>query len=193
MSAMLIFDTSGPHGFIDDLESSIYVLLWTALMYSEDVSISDPVMPFLKSVLDPKCYNRSGGTAKEDFLKARSFLNRVKFPNRPALHKLICDLADLFRYRYLPAPDKAQREIANRLQLMSNDDSSLGDILKGHHCTLYDHATHQLRDHAATIELFETALLNPEWPIEDTPVRQEFEPNPSAEPYCKTGWSMVAQ
>jgi hypothetical protein len=73
MSSRLINQPGVQHDFRDDLESSLYVLLWVVLMYSE-VSDRDQVPLFLASVLDPQSYNNKGSFAKEDFLKGQSFL-----------------------------------------------------------------------------------------------------------------------
>jgi hypothetical protein len=68
------------HDFKDDLESSVYVLLWVILMYSE-VSDRDPVPMFLSNIFDPQPYGLNGGYGKADFLKGRTFLEHVNFPH----------------------------------------------------------------------------------------------------------------
>ena len=75
MSADLIDQMNGKHTthtLEDDLESSIYVLMWMTLMYSE-TSDKSQVPSFLSGVLNPKPYG-PGGFSKADFLKARTFL-----------------------------------------------------------------------------------------------------------------------
>ena len=52
-SALICNMTEHVHNFKDDLESSVYVLLWVALMYSEP-SERDLVAAFLMNVLDPQ-------------------------------------------------------------------------------------------------------------------------------------------
>jgi len=88
MSARLVARLDGVHSFQDDLESTIYVLLWMILMYSE-TSNRDQVPTFLSGVLDPQPHGESGGFSKADFLKARTFLQQFKFPGQHALHHLV--------------------------------------------------------------------------------------------------------
>ena len=190
MSARLIYDSGVLHDFRDDLESSLYVVLWTTLIYSE-VSNKSQVMPFVNSVLNPQSYENSGGTTKEDFLKAQSFLVHVHFPNRPALHQLIRNLADLFRFCYEPEPTEAQREESNQLQLASHkfQNAYVQNAYEAHYCTRYDQSMLKLKDHAAAIQLFETALrYRSEWPNNDASVKQIFESKSPTELVRKTNW-----
>ncbi|KAN0120535.1 hypothetical protein V8E52_004362 [Russula decolorans] len=178
MSAKLIYDPGALHNFRDDLESLLYVVLWTTLIYSE-VSNKSQVMPFVTSVLDPQSYENSGGTTKEDFLKAQSFLLHVNFPNCLALHQLIRNLADLFR------------EESNQLRLASHESQNtyVQNAYETHYCTRYDQSMLKLQDHAATIELFETALrYRSEWPDNDPSVKQIFQPKSPTDLVRKTDW-----
>ena len=109
MSARLISNLEGEHDLQDDLESSIYVLLWTALMFSE-CSGSDYVESFMAHVIDPQPYGRNGGFGKVDFLQTRSYLRQIKFLQRPLLDTLITELAVLFSARYEEEPDKQEKE-----------------------------------------------------------------------------------
>ena len=75
MSANLISQMNGKHTthtLQDDLESSIYVLMWMTLMYSE-TSDKSQVPSFLSGVLNPTPYGVTGGFSKADFLKAQTF------------------------------------------------------------------------------------------------------------------------
>jgi hypothetical protein len=57
-------------------------------------------------------------------------------------------------------------------------------------CRRYDQWMLKLSDHAATIKLFDAALSDPsEWPANDLPVKQAFQPKPPTDPVLKTGWS----
>ena len=69
------------HDFDDDLESTLYIVLWVALMFSK-CSDSTKVAGFVASVLDPqpKDHTTPTYTAKPDFLIGRAFLEQVKFP-----------------------------------------------------------------------------------------------------------------
>ena len=80
MSARLIGQMNGSHDLRDDLESSLYILLWMALMFSK-CSNPGQVPLFLSRVLDPQPHGSIGGYGKADFLKGKTFLAQVKFPN----------------------------------------------------------------------------------------------------------------
>jgi hypothetical protein len=80
MSARLIgLMDPGVHSILNDLESSIYVLLWMTLMYSK-TSNYQVVPSFLSGVLDPQAHGWNGGGGKAEFLVAQIFLQRVNFP-----------------------------------------------------------------------------------------------------------------
>ena len=188
MSSRLITSPGVQHDFRDDLELSIYVLLWMTLMYSE-VSDKDQVPVFLATVSDIQPYNHSGGFTRSDFLKGRTFLQEVKFPDRPALHKLINNLAILFASRYMVVPTPEQRNISDRLWVVA-ENSHDPAIYEQDYCKTYDALVAKLNNHTATIEYFESALKDhSKWPSNDLPVKQVFHPEPSSEPVRKTGWS----
>jgi hypothetical protein len=102
-SALICNMATHVHDFRDDLELSIYVLLWVTLMYS-DPSNRDAVGAFLVNVLDPQPIGGTGGFSKADFLQGQTFLKHVNFPGRPMLYKLISELAQLFAVRYETVP-----------------------------------------------------------------------------------------
>ena len=129
MSARLIGNMEGPHVLVDDLESSIYILLWTALMYSECSDITQ-VPSFMEHVIDPQPHHNTGGYGKTDFLQARTFLKTVKFPNRPALDKLLDDLAIMFSVRYETAPTDIERHHAAKLLEQSKQEPIFAEIYR---------------------------------------------------------------
>ena len=158
MSCKLISETVWQHDFRDDLESSIYILLWVMLMYST-CSRPDQVVPFLETVLDPQLHTaKQGGYTKADFLRGRMFLEEVQFIRRPAFNKLLRDLAVLFSCHYQKiVPDAELREPGSRGR--QTDDAlneSIVERLEG------------LKDHDATIDLFDVALRDRfKWPTGD--------------------------
>ena len=120
MSTALISQPMGQHGLRDDLESSIYVLLWVALIYSETSNLNQAVL-FVKTVLDQPPLGVVGPLRKRDFLIAKTFLALVKFLHRPALDRLIAELACVFGTRYVQAPSIEERRDAELIQqLVSN-------------------------------------------------------------------------
>jgi hypothetical protein len=92
MSLKLTSQQKWYHNLRDNLESLIYVFLWVTLMYSE-CSNQKLVVLFMEGVLDSQPHGTRGGLSKLDFLKGRSLLGEVDFPNWPALHNLIDQLA----------------------------------------------------------------------------------------------------
>lgn len=109
MSARLISNLEGEHDLQDDLESSIYILLWMALMFLE-CSGRDYVESFMAHVIDPQPYGWNSGFRKVDFLQTRSYLHQIKFLQCPLLDMLITELALLFSAYYEEEPDKQEKE-----------------------------------------------------------------------------------
>ena len=109
MSARLISNLEGEHDLQDNLESSIYILLWTALMFLE-CSGSDYVESFMAHVIDPQPYGWNGGFGKVDFLQTRSYLCQIKFLQCSLLDMLIMELAVLFSVHYKEELNKQEKE-----------------------------------------------------------------------------------
>lgn len=193
MSAGLVSGYHVQHDFKDDLESSVYVLLWMTLMYSE-VSDRNEVPAFLAAVLDPLSYGPRGGHCKEDFLKSRSFLKHVTFPHRPALHTLIDNLAQLFSIRYADKPSENEKQhTADLLSYIESSPTSPPSLLKAYVDStsyVYHMRMSKLESHLPTIALFEEALSDrSNWPTNDSPVKQTFGQKRSSQPLTKTSWS----
>jgi hypothetical protein len=190
MSARLIgiMDGVQQHNFQDDLESSIYVLLWMTLMYS---SCSDMfhVPHFLSHVLDPQPRGRDGlgSLGKADFLQARTFLKLVNFPGRPSLHKLIFQLAQLFSVRY----EANDANLANGITVMPIQFSHAYEALI---MMDYKFREEALSTHDYTINLFDQALLScSTWPSDDSAVKQDFQSDLASprSQVLKTGWDTM--
>lgn len=187
MSARLISAMAGQHELQDDLESSIYVLLWMALMYSE-CSNKSQVPSFMECVIDPPPRGTTGGFAKADFLKGRTFLKNVKFPHRPNLNKLVDQLAQLFSARY-DKPDSADELHTAKLRELSTRDPTFTSIYKSSRYFQYQERISLLASPAGTISLFNDALRDrSQWP-DDPAVKQDiFEKTLSPLLAIKTGW-----
>jgi hypothetical protein len=197
MSAKLVSNMGGQHDFKDDLESSLYVLLWVTLVYSE-CSNSEQVPSFLAGVLDPRPHgpNRSGGFAKADFLKGRTFLSEVNFPNRPTLLNLIKQLTVMFAITYETAPESSERRKAeSHLEKSKTTEDAEARL---HETIYYDSIPYKydqrmalLNDHTHAIKLFDDALADRScWPLNDRAVKQPYIAKaPSPERVMKTGWS----
>jgi hypothetical protein len=190
MSARLIGNMEGQHVLMDDLESSIYFLLWTALTFLE-CSDKTQVPSFMEHVIDPQPHGNTGGFGKVDFLQARTFLKAVKFPHRPALDNLIDQLAIMFLVRYKTKPDDRERAHAKKLLDLSTRDVSVIEIYYASRAYQYDKRTRSLDNSAATISLFNVALSDhSQWPSNDCAIKQPiFAKTLSPLQVIKTGWS----
>ena len=111
MSAVLVKNKTAPHTFIDDLESTFYVIVWLLVMYSPSSMSPGDRTSFIKSVLDPEQFEGTGGSAKADFLQARTALRELTFADRPTLQPLLIDLATLFSVRYEKEPTKDEQDL----------------------------------------------------------------------------------
>ena len=153
------------HTFQDDLESSIYILLWTILMYL--TCTPEEFIPFfLTNVLDPQPCRKSTGFsfAKADFLRAQMLLDRITFPNEAIFHDLTINLANLFATRYIPW-DIEGSEVKKFWELF--------------------------KSHDYTIHLFDQALLyHSMWPLNNAAVRQHYDMGhlSRTSPQIKTNW-----
>lgn len=189
MSSKLVTGLYGVHNFQDDLESTIYVLLWMVLMYSE-TSDGDRVPTFLSGVLDPEPHMNNAGFGKADFLKARTFLQVVTFPQRPALHRLINQLAILFAVQYEHKPSDAEEKTADVLK--KSNDAAVAEAYMTTVSYSYWTRIEQLKDHQHTIKLFDDALRDHTlWPANDNAVKQVFRKDSEPSHHrlvTKTGW-----
>jgi len=151
------------------------------------VTNRDVVPPFLSGTLDPRPFGNNGGVGKEDFLKGRSLLLSVEFPDRPALHALIDNLAYMLSVRYEPKPsDQARNTVA---WLLQSSEPLAAAAYRESSISKYDERISQLQNHDATIALFEKALEDPGWPsTDDAAVPQVFETQVPQRPITKTGW-----
>jgi len=194
-SALICNMTRHVHNFRDDLESSVYVLLWVTLMYSE-ASNRDLVAAFLMNVLDPQPSGTTGGSSKADFLQGRSFLKQVQFPGRPQLHYLIDQLAQLFAVRYETEPNATERLAAEQYRSFAetSQHAVLWDMFNSNPVYTFDLRMSKLKDHVATIALFDEALADrSQWPIGDPGVKQTFLPRSPPQAVIKTDWHTTAE
>ena len=161
MSSKLIA-MEGVHDFPDNLKSTLYILLWMALMYSH-CSDTTKVAAFMDSVLDPQvhnCINQATSiySTKPKFLKGRVFLEeQVKFLNQLHLDELLDNLAQLFAVCYekaLTAP-----ELAYAIKLLKDNEGNEGHEMILCMPALYYHTQeNHLKTHKCTIKYFNDAL-----------------------------------
>ena len=161
MSAALVSAMFTPmtHMFVDNMESSLWVLMWIFLMYSL-CSNNDQAVLFFDNTLEPRTRNRQGGYNKADWLNGGTFSNEVCFDGCPALDELIKWLMHLLVSRYEPPLDKSDQEMLRNLHLMKENDPQMFSSLKLKHHPIWSHAMHleSLSSHAATIDIYSSAL-----------------------------------
>ena len=107
MSARLVENTSAKHTFRDDLESSFWVLLWTALMYSESSFTTDERSKFIRQTFESEGQHKRSVLVSQTFLEVDPSLEvNLSFEVDPSLEidpSLHSDLAaDL---DHTPEPD----------------------------------------------------------------------------------------
>jgi hypothetical protein len=142
-------------------------------------------------------FQPDSGSQKQAFLDsaAGGNLDAIQFPDRPALHALIRDLAQMFRHRYITrTPTDEERADSERLRLKAetSNDIDIRQAYERHACTVYMDAMNKLQDHTATIALFETALDDSSWPTADPAKKQDIKSQPPCEYILKTGWNTSA-
>jgi hypothetical protein len=98
MSAHLVKNIHAIHGVEDDLESSLYVVLWTALMFKESYMSSVDRTQFIMQVFDADPLVGSGGSAKSNWLVARTDFLRDLFVNCKPLDDVVLELAQFFAH-----------------------------------------------------------------------------------------------
>lgn len=149
---------------------------------------------FLVNVLDPQPIEGTGGSCKGDFLQERTFLKQVNFPGQPRLYKLISELAHLFAVRYETVLTDKERTMAEQCRLHAVKSPVLWDLYYTYQVYLFDSRKSQLRDHSATIALFNNALSDhSQWPYSDSGVKQVFTPRPASEAVVKTCWHTTVE
>ncbi len=177
------------HDLKNDLESSVYVLLWVALACSP-VSNPNQAAMFLRNTLDHQPCGPTGDYSKAHFLITRTFLRKVKFLGCPALDELIDELAYLLSVRYVTPPTISQRNAATEILLLTqrNDNSIFWDVYHDTFPFKFDQQMAQLADHEGVIKLFNDALSDHLiWP-NDPPAKQDFD-RLLHQRVVKTGWS----
>jgi len=160
-------DTSAPHTLQDDLESFFWVLLWTALMYSDSLGLSSVNAG---RTLRLRAYLAFEGKGKE--AKARVLSNDFTadlFPDRPLLSRLLKDLAGIFAYHdYDPNPDwglwQGLRDSMEYPSIMIQRDN--GSPIYRHKESL------RKMNHGHIIERFAFYLKSDTWPKDDAAVVQ---------------------
>jgi len=116
MSARLVANFKDVrHNYQDDMESTLYVILWIMFIFTS-CFIDDALRShFLHNVLDPDEVQGSGGLGKETFLLSASMLHMGPiFKGRPALDALVRKLQKTFAARYIVSTQEEEETLGFR-------------------------------------------------------------------------------
>lgn len=111
MSAYLIEHSNATHMVGDDLESSLFVILWTALAICKETSVCRS-----KFNTDVFIIPSPGLFSRADWLIIKPKTMHVMFVDCKPLESLVCTLAEFFSHRYSQISDD-ERTAFDKLQL----------------------------------------------------------------------------
>jgi hypothetical protein len=174
MSGYLVSHLHAIHRVKDDLESSLYVLLWTGLKYSDTYMNTIDRTLLLMQVFD-------GGSSKESWLATRINLPEDVFVGRKSLDDLIIDLCKFFSHHYTNITDKERRALANlraTLAIHTVDgpvSTAIQEFIFESLAYKQEMGMKIIGSHDALIDLYNKHLQVPGWP-EDPAVEQETIP-----------------
>ena len=183
MSANLVKDASAVHTFQDDLESSFWLLLWTAIMFTQSSLSIEHRSKFIWEAFE------LGGEMKRSVLLSQTILKfpgscndfsndphlqPPLFPDRCSLYMLLKDLADLFCTRYWQPDLGDWRSLATVEKLMATQGDVMEDVIQTLPAYRYQRNQAKLQDHCYTIECFARHLKGNDWPQNDKAVGQKL-------------------
>ncbi|KAG1802899.1 uncharacterized protein HD556DRAFT_1304139 [Suillus plorans] len=191
MSAHLIKNIHAIHNVEDDLKSSLYVVLWTALMFKESCISAIDWTQFMTQVFDADPVLGSGGSAKSNWLVARTNFPRYIFVDCRPLDNIVFELAEFFSHRYSMIPPGVQERLVQlRLSLKEVMDEvgsvrmaaqqKMIDVTKS--CLLESPAFQKeigmqvLQLHEAVINIYDRHLESSDWPDKDAAILQKLHP-----------------
>jgi len=161
MSANLVEDADAVHTYQDDLESSFWVLLWTAIMFSWSSLSKDGRSKFIREAFE------LGGGMKRSVLVLQTVLkfpgSRNDFSNDPhvqpplfpdcrALYLLLKDLADLFHTCYWQPNPADWQSLMTVEALVVTQGDIIKDIINTLPAYRYQQDQAKLQDHCYAIE-----------------------------------------
>jgi hypothetical protein len=172
MSAKLVEDRTASHGVADDMESALYVVLWTALMFSPSLMSEDERTIFISSTFNSLSLGNFGAQGKRNFLTSqKELIGGQLFPGRQALNALVQDLTNLFKYHYY-VPDKVECEAYKTISTSTTPGSQeLARLLSPHRV---EQTKKDLENHNAIITIFNHHLASTLWQHNDGAVEQSL-------------------
>ena len=152
MSIALMCNHEAMHGYMDDLKSLLYVLLWSTLMYIPTSLTTSYHSMFIAQTFNNISADGAGGRGKKLFLCLLEELYQLEklFPNCPIMDDLLRNLVRVFGCHYATGPwehDFALKS-SNRVSESEPQSSSLKEF-EGHETVLH---------------IFTKYLEQPDWP-----------------------------
>ncbi|KAG1788509.1 hypothetical protein EV424DRAFT_1550633 [Suillus variegatus] len=179
MSAHLVQHKDAKHDVEDDIESSLYVVLWIALMYTM-THLTIPARTLLvKDVFEVDELEGVGSSTKSGFLTSRMHFSKDVFVNRKPLDRLIVALAELFALRYTLVTQEQQdvydqmTEWMERLSPDANEITLLTNIMKTNPVHKMKEHMEILKSHDKILAVYDFHLGLDGWP-QDLPVPQDI-------------------
>jgi hypothetical protein len=191
MSAHLVKNILAVHGVEDDLESSLYVVLWTALMYRESYMTIVDRTQFIVQIFDADPLVGSGGSAKSNWLVARTDFPQDIFVNCKQLDILVLELAQFFSHRYSVLPLEAHEKLVKSQLSLKEILEEVGPVRTAAQQKIIDVAKslllespayqkemgmRVLHSHKAVIDIYNKHLGSSNWPDNDAAVWQKTHP-----------------
>lgn len=174
MSAYLVQNQNVPHVVEDDLESSLYVVLWAALKYSRTHMTDARRTLLFKEIFETEEVEKTRSSTKQHFLIGRTDIaHSPVFIDCKPLNDLIVALAELFSHWYSvvsPASWKAY-ELYQRKDVMSlSPDTKLLMKLNPAYTKMEGMQGLKLHDHV--ISIYDHHLGLDGWPSDDKAIEQ---------------------
>ena len=166
MSAALLHNNEKPHELIDDRESSLHVLTWTALRFTKHTISGGGSSRFLRAFDEE--YEDEDGVQSEETSRGDSFVSReiprmIKFDGRPQLDALIEELTEAFAVRYEKPPSAEEIKALEEAQSANLPPS----IMAGLTAFKYQKHLDDLATPSWLVDTFRRHLNTGHWPPSD--------------------------
>ncbi|KAG1823059.1 hypothetical protein EV424DRAFT_1538710 [Suillus variegatus] len=189
MSAHLVKNSRAIHAVEDDLESSLYVILWTALMYKESYMDVVDRTQFIMQVFDADPLVGSGGSAKSNWLVARTYFPHDIFVGCKPLDNIVLELAQFFSHRYSVIPLEEQETLVQLRLSLKDALDEVGPVRMPAHQKMIDAVQSFMQEspaykkemgmrilhlHDSVINIYDKHLGSSNWPDKDAAVPQKL-------------------
>ncbi|KAG2095105.1 uncharacterized protein F5147DRAFT_778800 [Suillus discolor] len=175
MSAHLVENEDTTHDVEDDLESSLYVILWVALLWTKTYLTVPARSLLMKQVFEVDELEGVGSSTKSAFLNSRTQLRGDVFIDRKPLDRLILALTELFALRYIVVTREQQDAYDQTCEHMEKTDATnmtfIMNLLKANPAYKLKTDMEILKSHNRIIEVYDFHLQLEGWP-QDPPVEQ---------------------